>query len=230
MDAEIMGLIVGSLVSLGAYSVLIGDNPFSRITENVYMGILGGYIFATNWDFIQKNAIGKLMGGEIIYIIAILLSLMMLGRLKPEYLWISRYPVVLTVGVGLGLAIRTTVMADFLGQIQATLLPWNSLNNIVMVIGTCTAAAYLRFTALSPGSQSSRVYKYVNTAGRVFLLCAFGVTYGQTVSFRMELVIGRLVSMLDPRVAMYTYAFIVIIAAVLAYGYKTKKIEWYSGR
>lgn len=225
MDAEVLGLLAGSAVSIGAYSVLIGDNPVSKITENIYMGILGGYIFATNWDFINKNAIGKVAGGDFIYIIAILLSLMLLGRLKAEYLWISRYPVVLTVGVGLGLAMRTTVTADFLGQIQATLLPWNSLNNIVMVIGTITAAAYFIFTA-----QSSGVYKYVNTAGRVFLLCAFGVTYGQTVSFRMELVIGRLVAMLDPRVAMYTYAMIVIIAVILVYGYTTKKIEWYSGR
>ncbi|MBL7080473.1 hypothetical protein ISS39_09115 [Candidatus Bathyarchaeota archaeon] len=225
MDAEILGLLAGSLVSIGAYSVLIGDNPFSKITENIYMGILGGYIFVTNWDFIQKNAIGKLMNGDLVYIIALVLALMLLGRLKPKYLWVSRYPVVVTVGVGLGMAMRTTVTADFLGQIQATLLPWNSLNNIVMVIGTITAAAYFIFTA-----QKSGVYKYVNTAGRVFLLCAFGVAYGQTVSFRMELVIGRLVAMLDPRVAMYTYAFILIIAVALAYGYKTKKIEWYSGR
>lgn len=225
MDAEVLGLLAGSAVSLGAYSVLIGDNPISKITENIYMGILGGYIFATNWDFINKNAIGKVAGGDFIYIIAILLSLMLLGRLKAEYLWVSRYPVVLTVGVGLGLAMRTTVTADFLGQIQATLLQWNSLDNIVMVIGTITAAAYFIFTA-----QTSGVYKYVNTAGRVFLLIAFGVAYGQTASFRFELVIGRLVAMLDPRVAMYTYAMIVIIAAVLVYGYTTKKIEWYSGR
>lgn len=225
MDAEVLGLLAGSAVSLGAYSVLIGDNPVSKITENIYMGILGGYIFATNWDFINKNAIGKVAGGDFVYIIAILLSLMLLGRLKAEYLWISRYPVVLTVGVGLGLAMRTTVTADFLGQIQATLLPWNSLNNIVMVIGTITAASYFIFTA-----QSSGVYKYFNTAGRLFLLTAFGVAYGQTVSFRLELVIGRLVAMLDPRVAMYTYAMIVIIAVVLVYGYTTKKIEWYSGR
>lgn len=225
MDAEIMGLLAGSLVSIGAYSVLIGENPISRITENIYMGILGGYIFVTNYDFIQKNAISKMAGGEVIYIVSILLSLMLLGRLKAKYLWISRYPVVLTVGVGLGLALRTTVTADFLGQIQATLLPWNSLNNIVMVIGTCTAAAYFIFTA-----QSSGVYKYVNTAGRVFLLAAFGVTFGQTVSFRMELVIGRLVSMLDPRIAMYTYAFVLILAVLLVYGYTTKKIEWHSGR
>jgi len=225
MDAEVLGLLAGSAVSLGAYSVLIGDNPISKITENIYMGILGGYIFATNWDFINKNAIGKVAGGDFIYIIAIILSLMLLGRLKAEYLWVSRYPVVLTVGVGLGLAMRTTVTADFLGQIQATLLQWNSLDNIVMVIGTITAAAYFIFTA-----QTSGVYKYVNTVGRVFLLIAFGVTYGQTASFRFELVIGRLVAMLDPRVAMYTYAMIVIIAAVLVYGYTTKKIEWYSGR
>lgn len=225
MDAEILGLIAGSLVSLGAYSVLIGDNPISRITENIYMGILGGYFFAQNWDFISKNALGKVANGEYVYIIAIILSLMLLGRLKPEYLWISRYPVVFTVGVGLGLSVRTTVMADFVGQIQATLLPWNSLNNIVMILGTCLTAAYFIFT-----TQKSGLYNYVHTGGRVFLLCAFGVAYGQTVSFRLELVIGRLVAMLDPRVSMYTYAFLVIIAAILIYGYKTDKIVWYKGR
>ena len=225
MDAEILGLIAGSLVSLGAYSVLIGDNPISRITENIYMGILGGYLFATNWDFINKNAISKVTGGEPLYILALLLSLMLLGRLKAEYLWISRYPVVLTVGVGLGMAVRTTVIADFLGQISATLLPWNSFNNIVMVVGTCLTAAYFIFTA-----QESATYKAVHTGGRVFLLCAFGVAYGQTVSFRLELVIGRLVAMLDPRVSMYTYVFMAIIAVVLIYGYKTNKIVWYKGR
>ena len=225
MDAEILGLIAGSLVSLGAYSVLIGDNPISRITENIYMGILGGYIFAVNWDFIRKNALSKVAGGEFVYIISILLSLMLLGRLKAKYMWISRYPVVLTVGVGLGLAMRTTVMADFVGQIQATMLPLNSFNNIVMVIGTCLTAAYFIFT-----TQESGFYKYIHTGGRVFLLCAFGVTYGQTVSFRMELVIGRLVAMLDPRVSMITYAFLVIMVAILIYGYKTNKIEWYTGR
>ena len=225
MDAEILGLLAGSLISLGAYTVLIGDNPISKITENVYMGILGGYIFATNWDFINKNAIAKIGGGEIVYIIPIILCIMLLGRLKAEYLWVSRYPVVLTVGVGLGLAIRTTVMADFLGQIEASLLPWNSLNNIVMVFGTASAAAYFIFTA-----QSAGAYKYINNLGRAFLLSSFGVAYGQTVSFRMELVIGRLVAMLDPRVSLYTYAFILIIAIVLYYGYSTKRIEWYSGR
>jgi len=94
-----------------------------------------------------------------------------------------------------------------------------------MVIGTCVTAAYFIFT-----TQESGAYKYINRAGRAFLLCAFGVAYGQTVSFRFELVIGRLVSMLDPRVSMYTYAFIVIMAAILIYGYKTNKIEWYTGR
>jgi hypothetical protein len=225
MDAELMGLIAGSAVSLGAYTVLIGDNPISKITENVYMGILGGYIFITNWDFIQKNAIGKMMGGEPLYIIAIILSLMLLGRLRAEYIWVSRYPVVLTVGVGLGLAMRATVLADFLGQIEATLLPWSSLNNLVMVIGTIAAASYFLFTARFGGA-----YRYTNIVGRLFLLMAFGVAYGQTVSFRLELVIGRLVAMLDPRVSMYTYALILIIAVVLVYGYTTKKIEWYSGR
>ena len=223
MDQILLGLIVGSAVSIGAYTVLIGDNPISKITENLYMGILGGYILATNWNFIYKNAIMKIQSGQYVYLLSIILSLMLFARLKREWLWVSRYPVALTVGVGLGLAMRTTVITDFLGQIKATLLPLNSIDNIVMVIGTVATASYFIFTREYKG-----VYKYANQTGRLFLLVAFGVAYGQTVSFRYELVIGRLVEMLKPEVAIYTYAFIVIVGIVLAAGYLTKKIKWYS--
>jgi len=218
MDQVLLGLIAGSAVSIGAYTVLIGDNPISRITENLYMGILGGYILATNIDFINRNAITKIQSGQYIYILALILSLMLFTRLKREWLWVARYPVALTVGVGLGLAMRATVITDFLGQIKATILPLNSINNLIMIIGTVTSAAYFIFTTEYKGA-----YKYINQMGRLFLLVAFGVAYGQTVSFRYELVIGRLVDMLRPEVAPYTYAFIVIVAITLAIYYYLQK-------
>lgn len=225
MDQVLFGLIVGSFVSIGAYTVLIGDNPISKLTENLYMGILSGYIFATNWDYINKNAITKIQQGYTVYILALILSVMLISRLKTEWMWLARYPVALTVGIGLGLAIRTTIFADFLGQIQATVLPFNSLNNIIMILGTITAASYFIFTTQYKGG-----YKYLNQTGRLFLLVAFGVTYGQTVSFRFELVIGRLVDMLRPEVSPYTYGFLLLVALVLGSGYYTKRITWYSGR
>lgn len=225
IDPDYLGLIVGSLVSIAAYTTLIGDNPISKATENLYLGILAGYLFATNWDYIYRNAVTKVQGGEALYIIPLILSLMLLSRLKSGWMWLSRYPIVLSIGVGMGLAMRTTVMADFVQQIQATLLRWNSLENIVMILGTATSAAYFLFTTRPTGP-----YRYVNRVGRVFLLIAFGVTYGQTVSFRFELVIGRLVDMLRPDVIWYTAGFLIIITLILAIGYKTKRIEWYSAK
>lgn len=225
MDMIWLGLIVGSFVSIGAYTVLIGDNPISKITEHLYTGILAGYTLAINWDFVMKNAVGKVQGGQFDFIIPIILSLMLFTRLKPEWIWISRYPVALTVGVGMGLAMRASVLSDFVGQIQGTLLPINNINNIVMIIGTITAASYFLFT-----TKYSGTYKYVNQSGLLFLLVAFGVTYGSTASFRFELVIGRLVDMLRPDVAMYTYGFLVLVAIILIYGYTTKRIPWYKGR
>jgi len=225
MDMVWLGLVVGSFVSIGAYTILIGDNPVGKITEHIYTGILAGYILAINWNFIMNNAIGKIQGGQFSYIIPILLSLMLATRLKSEWLWVSRYPVALTVGVGMGLAIRASVLSDFIGQIQGTLLPINNLNNIVMIVGTITTTAYFLFTAKYSGP-----YKYVNQTGLLFLLVAFGVTYGSTASFRFELVIGRLVDMLRPDVAMYTYGFLALVAIILFYGYSTKRIPWYKSR
>lgn len=132
--------------------------------------------------------------------------------------WLSRYPVVLSIGVGMGLAMRTTVMDVFIQQIQATFLRWNSLENIVMIMGTITSAAYFIFTTRPRGP-----YRYVNRVGRLFLLVAFGLTYGQTVSFRFELVIGRLVDMLGPDVIWYATSFLILILIVLAWDMRQRR-------
>jgi hypothetical protein len=225
MDMVWLGLVVGSFVSIGAYTILLGDNPISKITEHLYTGILAGYTLAINVDYFMKNAVGGVQGGNYPVIIPIILSLMLFARLKPEWIWISRYPVALTVGIGMGLAMRASVLSDFVGQIQGTLLPLNNINNIVMIIGTITATSYFLFT-----TKYSGPYKYANQTGLLFLLVAFGVTYGSTASFRFELVIGRLVDMLRPDVAMYTYGFLALVAIILIYGYTTKKIPWYKSR
>lgn len=225
MDTFLFGLIAGSFVSLGAYSVLIGENPLSKFTENLYTGILAGYILTTNWDYIQNNAIQKVMTGQSVYILAIVASLLLLTRLSEDLKWLARYPIAITVGTGLGLALRTSVTSDFLHQITATILPLTSIDNIVMIVGTASVAAYFIFTREMKGT-----FEYVHKTGRVFLLAAFGVTYGQTVSFRFELVIGRLVDMLRPEVANYTWVMLALIAIGLAIGYKTDRIKWYAAR
>ena len=225
MDTFLFGLIVGSFVSMGAYSVLIGENPFSKFTENLYMGILSGYILTTNWDYIRNNAIQKVMDGQVVYILAIVASLMLLARLSEDFKWLARYPIAITVGTGLGLALRTSVTSDFLHQITATILPLTSIDNIVTVVGVASVAAYFIFTREMEGA-----FKQVHRTGRVFLLTAFGVAYGQTVSFRFELVIGRLVSMLRPEVVNYTWGMLALIVIGLAIGYKTDRIKWYVAR
>ena len=225
MDSFVFGLLAGSFVSMGAYSVLIGENPLSKFTENLYTGILGGYILTTNWDYIRSNAIQKVMTGQFVYILAIVASLLLLARLSEEFKWLARYPIAITVGTGLGLALRTSVTSDFLHQVTATILPLTSIDNILMIVGTASAAAYFIFTREMEGA-----FQYVHKTGRVFLLAAFGVTYGQTVSFRFELVIGRLVDMLRPEVANYTWVMLALIIIGLAFGYKTDRIKWYVAR
>lgn len=225
MDSLLLGLIAGSFVSMGAYSVLIGENPLSKFTENLYMGILSGYILTTNWNYFRNNAVSKVMTGQFVYIIAIVASLLLLARLSENLKWLARYPIAITVGTGLGLALRTSITSDFLLQITATIKPLTSIDNIFMVVGTASVAAYFIFTREMEGA-----FQYVHKTGRVFLLAAFGVTYGQTVSFRFELVIGRLVEMLRPEVVNYTWVMLALIVIGLVIGYKTDRIKWYASR
>ena len=110
----------------------------------------------------------------------------MLSRWIPKYGWISRIPISFTVGIGAGLGITASIQGFILPQIQATLLPLTNINNIIIVIGFITTIFYFYFSREHKGflGVSSRL-------GIIFIMVAFGASFGYTVMARISLLIGR---------------------------------------
>ena len=53
--------------------------------------------------------------------------------------------------------------------------------------------------------------------GRLGLMVAFGVGYGQTTSYRLNLIIGRIDALMEPSVRMYSIAMAIILMALVLY-------------
>lgn len=208
--SDTLAIIVSTFVTIGAYSILFGDNVISKITENLYMGILAAFIFTSQINYIRMSAITKVQQGEYAYIAVIILIIMLFCRLKPQYFWLTRYPVAITIGVGLGLSVRAGIVSDFFQQIQATMLPLNSLNNIVLVLGTLTVIAYFIWTYSFTGPA-----KHIRNTGMTFLLAMIGTVYGQTVAMRHELIVGRITALMKPEVRPYTYIIVAAVALII---------------
>ncbi len=172
-----------------------------------------------------------LQPGEGLFIIPVILGVMLLGRLWKPTRWTYRYPMALLIGSTLGVSLRTMIFSQILDQyvlgvINTPLIgvpAIDTINGLIIIIGTLCATSFFVFSHDFAGPT-----RYIHKAGRLFLLTAFGTTYGQTVSYRYEAMAGNLITNMfqPPELIPYTLGFIVIAAIALVYFFKTGISSW----
>jgi hypothetical protein len=123
----------------------------------------------------------------ILVILAVLSIIMFVPTLiKPDIAWISRWPIAFTVGIGSGLGLVATIQGYLLPQISDTLRPLINVNNIVVFVGVISTLFYFYFSKEHKGALG-----VVSRVGVVFIMVAFGASFGYTVMARISLLIGR---------------------------------------
>ena len=129
--------------------------------------------------------------GKMSLIIPIILGLMLYARFFRKFAWLSRWSVSFLVGVGSGLAIFGVVRSQFLAQIQANMLPLNSINNAILIFGVISILIYFFFSIEHKGP-----IMYASKFGRFVMMITFGVSFGNVVMGRISLLLGVLEGLL----------------------------------
>jgi len=201
--------------TLSIYSLLYKNNPFSVWAEHTFVGMAQAYAFAIALDYIRDYAITPLSKGNYWAIIPVILGLMTYFRFVDSFRWLARFPVALSIAVGMGVSLRAMIQAQFLSQISATILPlfvggdmMATFGNIVIVLAVVTAITFFYFSkphegALGVGSK----------IGYYFLYIAFGVYFGNVYMGRVALFNGRMGDLLAPE---RLYVSILVAAVILA--------------
>jgi hypothetical protein len=122
-----------------------------------------------------------------------MLGLFMLLRFVPKYAWLSRYAFAMLVGWGAGLMIPQVIKAYLFKQAQASLTAfnhspsfWGNVSTLVAFCGVISVLVYFFFSVKRKGPL-----KHVSWLGAMFLMVAFGATFGFTVMARISLLTGR---------------------------------------
>lgn len=216
------GIWIGALLTLGILSFLYKDNPFYKLSESIFLGISAGYWFVSLfWQnmvpkLFDNLGITKIFGfsaedgaiqnilvhgrydGNIWYIVAGILGIMMLMRLVPRVGWISRWPLAFVVGTTAGVYLTRYLASNAMAQIDNTLkgfiaigepgfLSSQNFNNLFILIGVVTGLTYFYFSKEHKGITGGAA-----KIGIYFLMVTFGASFGYTVMSRMSLLIGRL--------------------------------------
>lgn len=183
-----LGVWIAAIATVGIMSFAFKDNPLYRLVENVYVGVSAGHAIVLGWINIRDKGLTPLVSrGKWNLLIPMILGIMLYTRYFRRLSWISRIPLSLLVGIGTGLAIRGTIGSQIVNQIKSTILPLDSVNNWIIILGTLGTLLYFFFSFEHKG-----IMKPTSTMGRYVLMVSFGAAFGSTVMGRMALFIGRL--------------------------------------
>jgi len=200
MSTEI-GIWIGGFLTLAIMSFLYKDNPIYKAAEAIFIGVSAGYwTVYMYFNVVDPLLIANLLKGELLYIVPLILGLMMLARLIPSIGWISRWPMAFIIGITAGLNFTAFLASDVIGQIDGAIKPLNTWNwsfpgiflssgfqNTVASIGVISTLVYFFFSKEHKGAFGKTA-----SVGILFIMVAFGGSFGYTVMARISLLIGRM--------------------------------------
>ncbi len=183
-----VGIWVSALFTLAAYSFLWKENIVFRIAEHIFLGVGAGYYLVMGYGNVLDKAWNPIAKeGQFFLLVPVFLGLLLFARFSKSNMWASRIPLAFVVGMGAAIALRGAVQEQFIAQIRATIMPLNSINNIIIVFGTITVLSYFFFTF-----PKNRVLSVTSNMGRWILMITFGAAFGNGVMGRISLSIGTM--------------------------------------
>ena len=187
---------VGAFFTFAVLSFLYKDNIIYKFAEHVVVGVSVGYMITVEFfQGVLPYAWNPIVQEHEFYLLlpfglALLMYTLFIPQLN-KYSWLARYPICISMGIGIGQAFGPTVQMSFVKQIQGCLIPigfttWAHFSSLILLIATFTGLVYFFFSKAHKGAFGG-----VAKVGIYFLMISFGATFGYTVMARISLFIGR---------------------------------------
>lgn len=172
------------------------DNPLAKFAEHTFLAATAGNFVTMAWRNINQIGISGVMKGSVSMIIPLLFGIALYTRYSKKYIWVSRYPTALMIGIGTGVTVRGFVEFQFTQQIVDTFKPLNSFNNIFFVFAVVVCLTYFVYSLTPKNETLAKQMSYISTLGRYLMMMAFGASMANTVITRVGQYAGRMMFLL----------------------------------
>ena len=192
MISESLGIWMAGLLSIAIFSYLLGDNPVFKLAEHLFVGAGAGHAITMGFGNIRDVGwIPMVRDGRIQIIVAMIAGLLLYSRFVKGYSWLARWGVAVMVGIGTGVLLRGLPAAQILGQIRATMIPINSIDNLIIILGTLGGISFFMFTFKGNAATHN-----LGLLGRMAMMVCFGAAFGNAVFQRTGQAAGAIQNML----------------------------------
>ena len=186
------GIWVAAAYTLMIYSYPYKETPLFKLAEHTMIGL--GVAITTVMgvrNILDIGVASILNEGQVTWIVPILLGLALFTRYFSNYAWLSRWPLALLVGVGIGVSMGGMIDSSFIRQISSSVTGVVNPNQALLVLMIILMLTYFIFS-LGIRQREEGVLKYTSMIGRYVMMIYFGALFGNTIMTRMSLFIGRM--------------------------------------
>ncbi len=200
MNSNLIGLIIGFLLTLFIYSYIWGDNPLYRLAVHILVGVSAGYaavvvvreLLLPVYVQLRANPTTlELAGGLVPFVLGLLLVLKRLPRLA----WLGTGTIALLVGVGAAVALMGALTGTLLPQVTAAADPDPV---IALIVALLTAVTLLSFTfRTKPHREGTWKRPWWQQIGQGILMITFGALFASVLNTSFILLIERITFFVD---------------------------------
>jgi len=194
--ASVVQIWIAALFTVWIYSIAFRDNVFFKFAEHTFVGAAAGHNIVYAVDNVRRYGWIPLSQGSILYGVVFLLGILLYARYHSKYFWLSRFPLAIMVGIGIGLSMRATVTAEFIAQILSTAqlrvvgVDWfTAFSNLLFIIIVLTVVYFFIFTLPKVHGGNLGI---ISRVARYGMMAAFGYAFANTVLSRFNMIFGRL--------------------------------------
>jgi len=193
--ASVVQIWLAALFSLWIFSIAFRDNVFFKFAEHTFVGAAAGHNIVYGVDNVLRYGWTPFTKGALLYVVAFLLGIVLYTRYHKKYFWMSRFPLSVMVGIGIGLSMRATVTAEFIAQIQSTAAlkvlgvdAWTGFSNLLFIIIVLTVVYFFIFTFPSVHKGNLGI---ISKFARYAMMASFGYSFANALLSRFNMIFGR---------------------------------------
>jgi hypothetical protein len=211
LESELLGLVVGAIITVALGSYLIGDNIIYRWVLAILVGAGVGYALGIVlnylwWDWFFKGMReAQTIVARIRYVVPMLLGALLLLKAFPRISHWGNVSMGAMLGVGAGVAVSGALLGTIIPQIEvagtAILSQDSVFVGILSIAGTICAllvfASFpLRMASNAPHSKWQQVFRVMITGiqnvGRFFIIIGLGMAFSGAITSALTLLVDRL--------------------------------------
>ncbi len=196
LSADVIGAIVGALLTLLVLSYLIYDTPLYRAALHILVGATIGYGVAvtTYTAFMQmvlpalQAEVGTAERASIVFPLVLGLLLLLKGFPRSRFVDAGNLSTAFLIGVGAAVAVAGALLGTISTQVAAS----NSLFGALL-----TVSVLLAFTLTMPRQPTLQRWwepgiGLFRTIGQIVLAIAFGATFATVLTASLSILIQRI--------------------------------------